>query len=147
MTLVDFFGQLKLQFQLDSCPLNLLPACCGNFLVIFLCLCATVERKPIKNKSHLAVCVGCGSCCEGAPGLVGLAVKSGAGTVSLGSAALPARRCWAGAGDSKAGLFSSSFFFVSTVLGYIVFVHFSLLTQTESKMSHIFVSKVMCSAA
>lgn len=98
VTLVDFFGQLKLQFQLDSCPLNMLPACCGSFWLFFLRLCATVERKPIKTKSRLADCVGCGSWCEGTPGLVGLAVKCGAGTVSLGSAGLPA---WPVLGGSR----------------------------------------------
>lgn len=44
-------------------------------------------------------------------------------------------------------LFFFLFSFVSTVLGYIVFVHFSLLTLTKSKPSHIFVPEVVFSAA
>lgn len=74
-----------------------------------------MENKKIK--SVLGYCVSCSCWCEGTPGRVRLMVKSGAGSSAAG---------W---DLRKAGLFVALFFFfVSRVLGYIVFVHFLLLT-------------------
>lgn len=67
--------------------------------------------------------------CEGIPGPVRLMVKFSAGSrAPVGNA----QCCWPGlaVGESKAGVFVS-LFFVSTVLSYIVFVHFCLPTQSQ----------------